>query len=65
LSAHPPSDKRLRLRRRTSEYQCEAEEFAYDVSFVYPADAEPYISNSGDLTKEKIAKLVKMAMDHT
>ena len=35
------------------------------VSFVYPPDAEPYISNSGDLTNEKIAKLVEMAMNHT
>jgi len=35
------------------------------VSFVYPADAEPYISNSGDLTREKIAKLVEMTMDHS
>ena len=34
------------------------------VSFVYPADTEPYISNSGDLTKEKIAKLVEMIIDH-
>jgi len=30
------------------------------VNFVYPSDAEPYISNSGDLTREKIAKLVEM-----
>jgi hypothetical protein len=35
------------------------------VGFVYPADAEPYISNSGDLTREKIAKLVEMTMDHS
>lgn len=33
--------------------------------FVYPPDAEPYISNSGDLTREKIAKLVEMAIDNT
>jgi hypothetical protein len=33
------------------------------VSFVYPPDAEPYISNSGDLTRDKIAKLVEMVMD--
>ena len=33
------------------------------ISFVYPGDAEPYIANSGDLTREKIAKLVEMAMD--
>ena len=33
------------------------------VSFVYPPDAEPYISNSGDLTRGKIAKLVEMVID--
>ena len=33
------------------------------VNYVYPPDAEPYISNSGDLTKEKIAKLVEMVID--
>jgi len=33
------------------------------VNFVYPPDVEPYISNSGDLTQEKIAKLVDMAID--
>ena len=33
------------------------------VSFVYPPDAEPYISNSGDLTRDKIAKLIEMVMD--
>ncbi len=35
------------------------------VHFVYPPDAEPYISNSGDLTREKIARLVEMVMDNT
>jgi hypothetical protein len=34
------------------------------VAFVYPPDAEPYISNSGDLTRDKIAKLVEMAIDN-
>ncbi len=34
------------------------------VSFVYSPDAEPYISNSGDLTRDKIAKLVAMTMDN-
>jgi hypothetical protein len=34
------------------------------VSFVYPPDADPYISNSGDLTREKIAKLVEMVIDN-
>ncbi len=35
------------------------------VQFVYAPDAEPYISNSGDLTREKIAKLVEMVMDNS
>jgi hypothetical protein len=35
------------------------------VAFVYPPDAEPYISNSGDLTREKIAKLVEMVVDNS
>lgn len=33
------------------------------VPFVYAPDAEPYISNSGDLTKNKIAKLTEMVID--
>jgi len=35
------------------------------VAFVYPPDVEPYISNSGDLTRDKIAKLVEMIIDNT
>ena len=35
------------------------------IAYVYPPDAEPYISNSGDLTKDKIAKLVEMVIDNT
>jgi len=35
------------------------------VPYVYPPDAEPYISNSGDLTRDKIAKLVEMLIDAT
>ncbi|WP_139251610.1 hypothetical protein [Kaistia soli] len=35
------------------------------VQFVYAPDEEPYISNSGDLTREKIAKLVEMVMDNS
>jgi hypothetical protein len=31
--------------------------------FVYAPDAEPYISNSGDLTRDKIAKLLEMVID--
>ena len=31
--------------------------------FVYAPDVEPYISNSGDLTREKIAKLLEMVID--
>ena len=34
------------------------------IAFVYPSDAEPYISNSGDLTRDKVAKLVEMAIDN-
>jgi hypothetical protein len=33
------------------------------VPFVFRPDLEPYISNSGDLTREKIAKLVEMTID--
>jgi hypothetical protein len=35
------------------------------VAYVYPSDAEPYISNSGDLTRDKIARLVEMVIDNT
>jgi hypothetical protein len=35
------------------------------VAYVYPCDAEPYISNSGDLTRDKIAKLIEMVIDNT
>jgi hypothetical protein len=31
--------------------------------FVYAPDVEPYISNSGDLTRDKIAKLIEMVID--
>ena len=34
-----------------------------DVPFVYSPDAEPYISNSGDLTRDKMAKLIEMVID--
>lgn len=34
------------------------------IPHVYAPDAEPYISNSGDLTREKIAKLVEMVIDN-
>jgi hypothetical protein len=33
------------------------------IPFVYAPDEEPYISNSGDLTRDKIAKLVEMVID--
>jgi hypothetical protein len=33
------------------------------VPFVYAPDAEPYISNSGDLTRDKMAKLIEMVID--
>jgi hypothetical protein len=35
------------------------------IAYVYPPDAEPFISNSGDLTRDKIAKLVEMVIDNT
>ena len=35
------------------------------LAYVYPPDAEPYISNSSDLTRDKIAKLVEMVIDNT
>lgn len=31
----------------------------------YPPDVEPYIANSGDLTRDKIAKLIEMVIDNT
>ncbi len=34
------------------------------IPFVFGPDVEPYISNSGDLTREKMAKLVDMVIDH-
>lgn len=33
-------------------------------SMIYAPDAEPYISNSGDLTRDKIAKLVEMTINN-
>jgi hypothetical protein len=33
-------------------------------SMVYAPNAEPHISNSGDLTREKIAKLVEMTLNN-
>jgi hypothetical protein len=35
------------------------------MAIVYPPDAEPHISNSGDLTRDKMAKLVEMVIDNT
>jgi hypothetical protein len=35
------------------------------LAFIYPPDAEPHISNSGDLTREKMAKLVEMVIENT
>jgi hypothetical protein len=34
------------------------------IPHVYAPDVEPYISNSGDLTRDKIAKLVEMVIDN-
>jgi hypothetical protein len=36
---------------------------ANGIPYVYAPDVEPYISNSGDLTREKIAKLIEMVID--
>jgi hypothetical protein len=33
------------------------------VGAVYSPEKEPYISNSGDLTRGKIAKLIEMIID--
>lgn len=36
---------------------------AKGIPYVFAPDEEPYISNSGDLTREKIAKLIEMVID--
>jgi hypothetical protein len=36
---------------------------AKGIPYVYAPDLEPYIANSGDLTRDKMAKLVEMVMD--
>src|SRR5688572_28541821 len=33
------------------------------MSYVYAPDADPYISNSGDLTRDKMARLVEMVIE--
>lgn len=33
------------------------------MSYVYAPDTDPYISNSGDLTRDKMARLVEMIID--
>jgi hypothetical protein len=35
------------------------------VPFVFAPDADPFTRNSGDLTKDKMARLVEMIMDHS
>ena len=35
------------------------------LAYVYPPDSEPYISNSGDLTRDKIARLIEMVIENT
>jgi len=35
------------------------------VDLVYSPETDPFISDSGDLTREKISKLVEMIIDHT
>jgi hypothetical protein len=34
------------------------------IEFIYGRGAEPFISNSRDLTREKVAKLIKTVIDH-
>jgi hypothetical protein len=34
------------------------------IEFVYGRGAEPFISNSGDLTRDKVAKLIEMVIDN-
>ena len=34
------------------------------IEFVYGRHAEPFISNSGDLTRDKVAKLIDMVLDN-
>ena len=34
------------------------------IEFVYGRGAEPFISNSGDLTREKVAKLIEILIDN-
>lgn len=36
---------------------------AKGMPYVYAPDVEPYISNSGDLTRDKVAKLIEMVID--
>jgi len=36
---------------------------AKGIPYVYAPDLEPYISNSGDLTREKLAKLIEIVME--
>ena len=38
---------------------------ATGVASVYRPDAEPFISNAGELTRDKIAKLIEMVIDNT
>jgi hypothetical protein len=35
------------------------------IPYVFGPDVEPYISNSGDLTRDKMAKLIEMVIDHS
>lgn len=35
------------------------------IAYIYPRDAEPHISNSGDLTREKLARLIEMMIGNT
>lgn len=35
------------------------------VPYVFAPDADPFIGNSGDLTREKIGRLVELLLDHS
>jgi hypothetical protein len=38
---------------------------AKGIEFIYDRSVEPFISNSGDLTREKVGKLIEIVIDHS
>ena len=38
---------------------------AKGIEFIYDRDAQPFISSSRDLTKEKVAKLIEVVIDNS